>query len=130
MQRRHCSSCNALYWSVQGVFDRTYQECIAGLSMRCTCSKIDLYEVWHHHALNKEISYSCSIRQQSYYREACLSLLHIFRFSNCHSLCYNMHIYVNKDFNPDHQSTLVVLWSRVISGITFSPFQKMSVIIL
>lgn len=97
--------------------------------MHCICSQIELYEVWHYRWVHNEFVYGYTIRLQPYYHVACLTRLHTdtFQSANCHSLYYKMQIHtlVHTDFIFDHQCTLPrALWSRVISAVSFSPFQN------
>lgn len=61
-----------------------------------------------------------------YYYAVCLSRLHNIRSSSCHSLYYDMqiHKFINADSSSDQQSTLPVLWFRVVPSAFFFTIPK------
>lgn len=103
--------------------------------MHCMCVQIELHELWHYRALHKGTAYnSCTLRLNPYYRENNLHRLQIFRFSNCHSIYYykmQIHISINTYSILDYEFPFAaVLWSRIIWGVSSSPFQNLPLVIL
>lgn len=103
--------------------------------MHCMCLQIELHELWHYRALHKGTAYnSCTLRLNPYYRENNLHRLQIFRFSNCHSIYYykmQIHMSINTYSILDYQFPFAaVLWSRIIWGVSSSPFQNLPLVIL